>query len=94
MLYGHSQIDRGHWSLVRRTTGNRYHPSNDSLNGTSVYGILGVDPKDKNSIFSTTWNYLVSTLEEIDRLQLLIATGDERMWVIVSVFELMQRYIK
>jgi len=69
-------IDDGGWKLVRyMPSGNTFHPANDNLAGTDVYG----NPID----MSKAWSVSFSTRNR-NRLQFLFAFGNCDKWLIAD----------
>jgi len=69
-------IDHGGWKLVRYVpSGSTFHPANDNLAGTDVYG----NPHD----MSKAWSVSFSTTN-LDRLQFLFAFGNCEKWLIAD----------
>jgi hypothetical protein len=64
--YCEDSFQGGGWALVRRVKqGATWHPANDDLRGTEVYGTYGTPNSD--STFSIAWQGLGS--------ELLLTTG-------------------
>jgi len=67
----------GGWNLVRRVkAGYTWHPANDQLQGTSVYGTFVNDPT-ADATFSKAYD--VNSVAEF-----LFATGDGTKWLVAS----------
>ena len=67
-------FEGGGWALVRRVKeGNTWHPANDSLHGTSVYGNYGTSVSD--STFSVDFAAFGITSDTV----FLFATGALRV---------------
>lgn len=69
-------IDGGGWKLVRHVPGGtKWHPANDNLMGTAVYGT------PTGSLSSHAWSI---RFDDEKFNQFLFITGDEKKWLIAS----------
>ena len=72
------------WALVRRVkSGVYWHPTNDNLIGSSVYGTPSTDQAD------STWSI---KYDDISFNEFLFTTGDMTYWMIMSKFQAIGEY--
>ena len=82
--FAHMTFQDSDWYLVRhRGNTAAWHPANDNLIGSAVYGDVGTDPVD-----DTTWS---AVFGGSDFTQYLLASGDMSMWVTITRAELAGR---
>ena len=75
--FAYQRFDGMDWYLVRRVheAYGRWHPANDNLAGSAVYGDLSTDP-----LSDSTWSVQFGS----EFTQYLLASGDMTMWVTVT----------